>query len=180
MGKGAAVAVGAVAVVGILGLAAWAAGRKPAPPPVAGCPPGSVAALPDGSCGAGYVADLSSGGCCVPAPPPPPPPPPSQVTCPVGEVAATPCPPGLTDDPNNPGCCYPTPAPGPTGCALCAEQGLPCDEVTGQCLQGPQPCRCSGSIPCQPAPPPPAVCPPGWVYVQGCCVYDQRYPPSRT
>src|SRR5580658_4451444 len=117
MGKGAAVAVGAVAVVGILGLAAWAAGRKPAPPPVAGCPPGSVAALPDGSCGAGYVADLSSGGCCVPAPPPPPPPSPPSAAVP-GDVPRRrgrrdPVPAGAHGRPEQPGLLLPHSGPGP-------------------------------------------------------------------
>lgn len=55
-----------------------------------------------------------------------------------------------------------------TGCALCEELDLPCDE-NGNCVQGSK-CHCSGEVPCLPAPPPPSFCPPGYTFAGGCCV----------
>jgi len=97
--------------------------------------------------------------------------------------AAATAPPGTLINPPPPQPGPGGPPPGPPGpCPECYARGLPCGPVPGLCGQGPQGgCICQDpTLPCFPAPQPPATCPTGYVYVQGCCIYPVRNPPVAT
>jgi hypothetical protein len=84
VGRGAIVAVGVIAVLGV-GAAAYFLTRQAPPtttppPPSTTCAPGDIPANPDGSCMSGYIQDAASPGCCMPKPTPPPPPAPQVLT----------------------------------------------------------------------------------------------------